>query len=364
MKNNKYSDYKIFHFPEKIESFLSDEITAPLYVRIKPINLCNHGCFFCVYSTGFRVKDGGEEEHIISHMHEDMNESDIISELKLYEILDDLSRMGTKAVTFSGGGEPLMHPQIVGVMQHALNQGLDLSIITNGQNLVKERARVLASAKWVRVSMDYTNGAQMRIFRNVPEKSFDSVIRNIHEFSKIKNLDCDLGVNYIVHNKNYKNLYEFSKLLKESGVQNVRYSPMYVPEFYEYHKPIEQAVNDELTKIRELTDETFAVNSTYNIKPGTSHSHARSYNRCYTMQTVPVIGADLNVYSCHNKAYDNNGLIGSLANASFRQLWFSEETKKFMNSFNPKLKCLHECSADRKNIIMNDFLNTSPDNFI
>ena len=113
MKTNKYSDFKIFHVAGKVNSFLENTITAPIYVRIKPINLCNHGCFFCAYSTGFRVKDGGEEDHIHSGMHEDMKEDDKIPKEKMLEILHDLYKIGVKAITYSGGGEPLMHPDIV-----------------------------------------------------------------------------------------------------------------------------------------------------------------------------------------------------------------------------------------------------------
>jgi MoaA/NifB/PqqE/SkfB family radical SAM enzyme len=364
VKSNKYSNFKIFHFPEKLKSFGAGEVQAPLYVRIKPINICNHGCFFCVYSTGFRVKDGGDEEHIISGMHEDMKEDDVIPTEKMLEILYDLHRMGTKAVTYSGGGEPLMHPDIVPIMRETLELGLDLSIITNGQNLAKERAEVLAKAKWVRVSMDYTDGPEMKRFRNVPEKSFNSVIRNINQFAAIKNKSCDLGVNYIVHRNNYKNLWGFSQLLKEAGVENVRYSPMYVPDFYDYHKEIADEVNEQLKKIQSITSEKFSVNSTYNITPGSSHSHTRSYNKCFIMQTVPVIGADLKVYACHNKAYDSTGCIGSISNQSFINLWFSKETKEYFNKFNAKTTCMHECSNDGKNILINDYVNASTDNFI
>lgn len=364
MNQNKYSDYKIFHFQDKVNSFLKGEITAPIYVRIKPINLCNHGCFFCAYSTGFRVKDGGEQEHIISGMHEDMKEDDIIPTEKMIEILHDLSSMGTKAITYSGGGEPLMHKDIVQIMQKTLDLGLDLSIITNGQNLAKERAKVLRNAKWVRISMDYSNGVQMKRFRNVPEKSFNGVLKNIKEFSVIKSEDCDLGVNYIVHKNNLKGLYDFTLKLKEAGVENVRFSPMYVDNFYEYHSEIADQVNDELKEISRLIDGKFTVNTTYNISPGSSHSKMRSYEKCHIMQTVPVIGADLGVYTCHNKAYDQTGLIGSIKDQSFRSLWFSNEAKSFMGKFNAKHKCMHECSNDRKNILINSVIESSTDNFI
>ena len=302
MKHNKYSDFKIFNHQEKLKSFQEGKITPPVYVRVKPINLCNHGCFFCVYSTGFRVKDGGEEEHIISGMHEDMKEQDVMPFEKMRELLHDFWQMGVKAVTFSGGGEPLMYPEIVKTMRETLDYGLDLSIITNGQNLAKERAEVLADAKWVRVSMDYTTPAQMRQFRNVPENSFKAVIHNIEKFAQIKKQSCDLGVNYIVHRSNYKNLGVFTALLKSIGVENVRFSPMYVPDFYNYHELIAEEVNEQLRAIQTLCDDRFTVNSTYNITPGSSHSSSRSYRRCYIMQTVPVVGADMNVYACHNKA--------------------------------------------------------------
>ena len=364
MKSNKYSDFKIFHHVEKLNSFVAGEVLAPVYVRVKPINLCNHGCFFCVYSTGFRVKDGGPEEHIVSGMHEDMKEDDIIPRDKMMQTLSELANMGTKAITWSGGGEPLMHPDIVDFMRLTLLLKMDLSIITNGQNLAKERAEVLADAKWVRVSMDYTNGEEMKRFRNVPEKSFDSIIRNLRGFAGMKDAGCDLAVNYIVHRNNYKNLGGLTQLLKDSGVENVRFSPMYVPDFYEYHKPIAEEVNEQLAKIQTICDDRFTVNSTYNTTPGSSHSHTRSYNRCFVMQTVPVIGADMKVYACHNKAYDSTGCIGSIKDQSFHQLWFSKETKEYMQKFNAKTTCMHECSNDRKNILINEVINASTDNFI
>lgn len=362
MRNNKYSDYKIFHFEDKINSFKKNIITPPIYVRIKPTNLCNHGCFFCVYSTGFRPKD--KENHVITGMHSDIKEKDTIPTLKLMETLDDLKELGVKAITYSGGGEPLLYKDIVNVMQKTLSYNIDLSIITNGQLLNGDRAAVLSKAKWVRISMDYSNSRQMIDSRNVSGKSFDEVIRNILSFSKIKRRSCDLSVNYIIHNKNFHNLYDFTSFLKDNGVENIRYSPMWVPNFYEYHLKIVKDVQRELDKASVLIDESFTVNTTYNISPDSSHSISRSYEKCYIMQTVPVIGADMNVYACHNKAYDNNGKIGSISNMRFMEMWLSDETKDFFNKFNPKESCMHECANDRKNILINSFLDANVDNFV
>lgn len=362
MKNNKYSDYKIIHFRDKVDSFINGNLTAPLYVRIKPVNLCNHGCFFCVYSTGFRIKDKGY--HIDSQMHQNMKEMDSIPRNKMLEVLADFKDIGVKAVTYSGGGEPLVHKNIVEFMQTTLDYGIDLSIITNGQNLDGDRAEVLKSARWVRVSMDYTSGEELQRFRNVQPRNFDKILRNMLNFSKIKSSSCDLAVNFIIHKDNCNNLVEIAKKLKDCGVGNVRFSPMWVPDFINYHTPLIETVIPQLELINKMACDGFDVYTTYKIESGTQHSNQRKYSRCYIMQTVPVVGADQKVYACHNKAYDNTGLIGDISSKSFKEMWFSDETKSTMQRFNAKLACQHECSNDNKNVIINDIVTASVDNFV
>lgn len=362
MRHNKYSEYKIAFFPEKLNSFINNTISAPIYVRVKPINRCDHSCFFCVYSTGFRKNDN-KDTHIISGMHTDMVESDIIPTNKMLEILQDFHEIGVKAVTYSGGGEPLMHRDIVEIMQATLDYNIDLSIITNGQMLVKRRAEVLARAKWVRVSIDYTNAQQMAASRGVQEKNFDMILRNLEGFSKIKEADCDLAVNYIIHQDNYLGIYEFSKLLKNCGVGNVRYSPMWVPNIDEYHAPIVDSVREQLARSADLVDKNFTLNTTYNINSKSNHSE-RAYNKCHFMQIVPVVGADQIVYACHNKAYDQTGAIGSVKDQRFRDLWFGTEAKLVFEGLDPMKVCRHQCANDSKNIFIGSLVDTNPDNFV
>jgi len=359
MRNNKYSDFKLVAFPDKLESFRNEIVTAPVYVRIKPINKCNHACFFCVYSDGFRP--GDRENHIVSGMHTDMREHDVLPWTKLQEVLNDLHDMGVKAVTFSGGGEPLIYPKIVEAAQTVLDYGLDLSIITNGQALSKARAEVFSQGHWVRISMDYINAAQMIHSRNVTVEHYDSVFKNIESFAKLKKSTCDLGVNYIVHQTNYLGLGLFARKLKDIGVNNLRVSPMWVPDIAKYHAQIQGHVQRELDLCQDLIDDKFTVNSTYNIA---GKSNTRSYDKCFYMQTVPVIGADQVVYACHNKAYDNTGAIGSITGQSFKDLWFSPETKKVFDELNPRHVCQHECANDKKNIFIHQLVDTSMDNFV
>ena len=364
MKHNKYSHLKIFQFPEKIRSFQMGEIAAPLYVRIKPTNRCSHACHWCVYSDGTTRPKDRLEEHLQSHMHETMHEHDQMPVGKAIELIRDLAQLGVKAITFSGGGEPLIHPMIEDIIENATSRGIDVSIITNGQSLVGRKARALHGAKWVRVSMDYCNAEQMTASRNVPARFFDEVIENMRIFAKYKNPDCDLGVNFIVTRENHLHLIEAARLLKSIGVENVRFSPVYLEAFRQYHAPIAKHVNYELQKIAEhFTDESFTVNSFYEIDSPSKIPH-RPFHRCLYMQTVPVVGADLNVYACHNTAYSKHGLIGSIRDRTFSELWFSEEAKKVFEEFDPSKVCNHECANHSKVELFNQLADASSDNFV
>ncbi|MCX6896574.1 MAG: radical SAM protein [Verrucomicrobia bacterium] len=363
MKHNKYSDLKILAFPDKIAAFQEGRITAPIYVRIKPTNRCNHGCRFCCYSDGTKRPKDRADLHLQASMHESMREQDVMPLAKAVELLNDLRDMGTKAVTFSGGGEPLLHPEIVAIMNTALANGLDLSIITNGQLLSGERAQVLAKAKWVRVSIDYTTAKQMVDSRNVADRSFDQVLDNLRNFSKIKSSDTDPGINFNVTGYNYEGLLPFAKTLKDCGVENVRFSPVYVSNFREYHEPIAPRVREQLREIQAICDDRFSVNSTYDLD-SPSKSPNRAFTRCLYMQTVPVVGADLNVYACHNTAYSEHGKIGSMRDRSFKQLWFSEDAKKAFCSLNPSVVCRHECANHHKVELFNTLAHASLDNFV
>jgi len=45
----RYGGSKIIWHPDKLKSFVEGKVTAPIHVRLKPTNKCNHHCAFCSY---------------------------------------------------------------------------------------------------------------------------------------------------------------------------------------------------------------------------------------------------------------------------------------------------------------------------
>jgi len=366
VRNNRYSDLKIVDHPKKLESLRSGNITAPVYVRVKPTNRCNMDCWWCIYSQSYRAtgKDRKGIEHASAGMHKDISLADEMPFEKLCEILDDFRVMGVRAVTYSGGGEPLIYPNIAEIMRRTLFFGIDLSVLTNGLALHGDVTSVLSFAKWVRVSMDYTGPESMAQSRGIAQKAIDLILQNIKRFSEVKQPFCDLGVNFIIHklNCNSKSIAEFTRILKDHGVNNIRFSPVWVPNLIEYHKPIEADALKAIELATALTDDNFTVHSSYDIH-APHYKAERGYSRCYYCQVVPAIGADLNVYACHHKAYDHTGLIGSIQDQRFKDMWFGEHARRFFETFNPTASCRHQCANDTKNMNIEHLRNSPLDNF-
>ena len=107
-----YSQLKIFYHQETLSSLLNGQRCSPVYIRIKPTNRCNHNCSYCHYRNAYLNLN-------------EYNPYDEIPREKMMEIIEDMSDMGVKAVTFSGGGEPLLYPYIEEAMEKIVDHGID-----------------------------------------------------------------------------------------------------------------------------------------------------------------------------------------------------------------------------------------------
>jgi len=345
-QSKKYSNLKIAWHPKKLRSFAEGKVTAPIFVRFKPTNRCNHNCFYCGYNPEY------------THMHCTINRNDEVPREKMLEILKNLKEMGVKAIIYSGGGEPLIYPYIEEALSKTLEYGLHLAMITNGQNLKGRVAELLGNANWIRISLDYYNPEMFSEIRRVKSELFYSLQENIKNFAKIKKQNCNLGVNCVVHEKNREFLYDIAKFCKESGVETVRFSPVWNSNFIEYHKDSKEQVLKQIEKIKqELSDENFEVYESFNSELSSGGLIKRDYKTCYWMQINPVIAADSNVYTCHNKAYDKLGLLGSIKDKSFKDLWFSKEVAKKFKVFDASKNCKHQCSSEGRNKIVAELLD-------
>lgn len=339
-----YSYLKIFHHHEILENLLQGERCKPLCIRIKPTNRCNHNCSYCHYRNSYLDLD-------------EYNLQDQIPEQKMMEIVQDLADMGVKAVTFSGGGEPLLYPYIEEAMEKLIAEGIDLSMITNGSLLEGKKAELLAHAKWVRISIESCSDEQYCKIRGIKSGSFEKLCNNIREFAQLKDKTCELGINVVVNNENYKEIRQIAELMKGLGVNHVKYAPVVSNNTWDYHKDFKQQVTEALEKAQsDLADETFRIIDLYSGDFSNSVIFQRQYHRCPVKEFRCVIAANSKVYYCQDKAYLSDGLVCDLKEISFKDGWYSEDvTKKFIE-FDAMQNCRQHCVYDGRNQLINSFL--------
>lgn len=351
MKKDVYSVSKLALHEDKIRALSEGKITAPIYARVKPTNICNHFCFFC-----------GCNPKLDYFRNKGINKYDEIPYEIMMNILSDFKDMGVKAVTYSGGGEPCLYPHIKEVLKKTSDYGIEFSMITNGQKLDGEIAGLLSQAEWVRVSIDSCEAETLSKSRGISEKAFNKIIDNIKEFSTIKKEQCILGINFPVHKLNKNQVYTAAKFFKDLGADNIKFTPTWTPDFFDYHKDFKDEVIRQIARAaEEFNDNNFEVYETYENDFKLSSDNKRTYSKCCIMQIVPCIGADCFVYPCQDKAYSEKNRIGSLKEKSFKELWFSEETAKIFKEFNPQKECNHHCTYDSRNISALEMLNNQND---
>ena len=342
-----YTNLKIFHHQEKLASLTSatDAILPPIHMRIKPTNVCNHNCRYCAYRS----------ENM--QLGKDMNITDVIPKLKMRQIAEDIVDMGVKAITFSGGGEPFCYPYLHETALFFADHNVSFASLTNGSRLTGETAEVFAHhGTWVRISMDGWDDASYSDYRGVKDGEFSKILKNIEAFKKLGG-QCYLGVSIIVDANNAPHQYELIGRLVGSGVDSVKISPCIIhndgKENNAYHEPFFQIVKEQVARAKEdFTGNSCEIYDSYHLL---EEKFNKTYSWCPYLQILPVIGADLNVYSCQDKAYSlPEGLLGSVMEQGFKEFWNTDKSKFFR--IDPSTHCNHHCVANQKNRLVLEYL--------
>ncbi len=341
-----YSSLKFLNFRTQLDALSKGDIVAPVHIRVKPINLCNHNCWYCAYRT----------DNVV--LGDQMDEKDQIPKQKMIELAHDFVEMGVKAVTFSGGGEPLLYKPLPEIIDILAAGGIRIASLTNGSNLKGKIADAFAKhGTWVRISIDAWDDESYVKSRGAKENDFSKLMENIKAFTA-RETKCVLGVSFIVGQENCKHIAEVCTLLKECGVDHVKISGAVVSNDAagnnSYHSSIKNEVAKQISAAQMIESERFKILNYYH---DLEERFEKKYNTCPFLQLLTVVGADQYVYTCQDKAYTESGKMGSIVDRSFKDYWFSDESQIFLSHFDPSVKCGHHCVSHAKNVAIHEYLS-------
>lgn len=341
-----YSPLKFLQFHQHLQAIRDGNLLAPVHIRVKPTNRCNHKCWFCAYRTDDLA------------LGNEMREQDSIPAEKMLALAQEFVEMGVKAVTFSGGGEPLLYKPLPEVIDILASGGIRVAALSNGANLKGRMADAFAQhGTWIRISLDAWDDDSYVKSRGARPNEFSRLLNNIKAFTD-RDTQCVLGVSFIVTNENHQHIAEVCNLLKCAGVNHVKLSGAVVSNDVRgnnnYHQSIKEEVARQIALAKPLIDDKFTLVNHYH---DLEERFEKTYHNCHFLRFLTVIGADQNVYTCQDKAYTQSGRMGSIADRSFQDFWFSQENQNFLQTFNPSLQCHHHCVSHTKNLAINEYLS-------
>lgn len=112
---------------------MSGQKVYPINIEVCPTHVCQAKCSWCFYA-GTHLKMGPDS---------------IMDTEIAFQLMDDMAALGVKAITWSGGGEPTLHPEFPAFVAHAASLGLKQGLFTNSLAPPRYDPSFL---EWVRVS--------------------------------------------------------------------------------------------------------------------------------------------------------------------------------------------------------------------
>jgi len=251
-------------FPTKViadrdlaESIDVNRIIPPIHLQLSPTNRCNLNCPFCSCSQV------------------DRKQQLTIDELK--EIANISASLGTKAVTITGGGEPLLHPEINTLIDVFHDLGVQIGLVSNGKAAKKLQGSSIDKITWIRVSFD-----DYREFNDEFISNMNHLVTSGHTdmaFSYVVSANVNLsGVEKIM---NYANLNDFT---------HVRFvSDIYFPN--------EESINTitQHFKVNKINDDRAIYQARSKFTKGQKD--------CFVSLLKPIIAADGYIYPCCGVQY-------------------------------------------------------------
>jgi MoaA/NifB/PqqE/SkfB family radical SAM enzyme len=195
---------------ELIAAILSAEATpGPAHAELDLTDRCNVGCYFC--------------------NQQDTRSKNQIPLERAAALIDELVGTGLKSVRLSGGGDPLFHRDILGVLDHLSRRGVVIdNLTTNGVALGPEVASRLVrdGAREVVVSLNAVDAEDHHRMMRVKPDRFARVVANVRGLVTARG-EADrpvVVVKFLLDRVNFHRLVDMYELGRSLGSDRISIS--------------------------------------------------------------------------------------------------------------------------------------------
>lgn len=344
MSNGAYAPDKALAWPDRIAALRRGEQIYPVHVQIILSDLCDLDCPTCAYRmSGYSSNQlFGTTKPDGTYTH---NPNRMLPTPLVEQILADCKAMGVKAVQWTGGGEPTIHPDAPKLVALAQFMGFDTALVTNGLHLDR-MGEAAVRTKWLRISVDAATADTYAIVRpsfggklERSRQNFFKCIKAIEDAVRLRDrlgTDCVIGASFVTQEANWREIAQFVKLFRDIGVDNVRISGAFTTKGDSYHAGYREEALALEREAASLARPGFQVYGRFAEKLDDLAARP-DYKDCWYQQFTTYVGGDGNVYRCCVQSYNLHGLIGNIEKAGgFKALWDSETKRAKFAGFDAR----------------------------
>ncbi|MDH5568170.1 MAG: radical SAM protein [Nitrosopumilus sp.] len=355
-----YKDSKALHHQEKIKKIRQDKPISPTCIQVDLEAFCNDNCSFCTTrkENGYNnemlklLQINGKKERENLDEHRPIGIRSKISQLDstmAYSLPEMMVKAHIPTIELTGGGEPTLWPAFDTLIQNLAKKNIEIGIITNGSNISKFRAKLVArNCTWIRFSMDASNQDLHKKIHRTPNYDFDKRINSIKNIIKSRNKRIVTGISFVITPLNVLDIEESCKFYKRIGVDYIRFT-------WIYDKTGNGGFsNDEINYMKKLLSkckgkydgESFEViYDNYRVEMYSRPNN--DFVKCHMQKFVWSIGANGMVYPCCIQKCNSSFEMGNIQEKTLQQIVEDQFTIQKMNDLDP-LNC-NPCWLREKN---------------
>jgi radical SAM protein with 4Fe4S-binding SPASM domain len=298
----------------------------PIRVIFEPTINCNLKCPMC---------DRTHKNDFKKHLEEQLPVESAVN------FLENLGKMGTKHILLIGGGEPLLHPDIIQFIKILKANNIFVHLWTNGTLVNDQNAAFLAkNCDIITVSMDSPHEDVNDVSRGV-KGATKKVKQSLIKLRKA-NPGCYLGIHCVISALNYNQLNDFIPFLKDYQINEfggaVINQQDFVPGNFKIPHNERILLEQNIKSLISLTqNESFELAGCFNTVSKNQLSDIKanlkfekdpslsSHITCLALWSQATVRPNGDVSVC---CFTYKPVLGNLSEMTFTEVWNSEKANE------------------------------------
>lgn len=331
----------LWHMDRVIKHYDKGERIYPIHIDFGATATCNANCCYCFAK---HQKHYGE----------------IFPREAFIKFMTDAPRLGVKSAAIIGDGEPTLNPALYDAVIAGKENGLDISVGSNGIALTPEKTNtLLANCVWLRFNLSAVDREKYKEIHGVDQ--WQKVKRNIEEAVKIKrskSYKCTIGLQMVLVPQCLDQVIPEAKFAVESGVDyfvikqfsdpGCKEMSQFDMSFYDKDK-----VNSVLKQAEGMSTEQTQIIPKWDI----IHCKGQMVGKCLDLPLLIEGSGTGKFYPCGYHFRNPRYELGDLNRQTFQEMVESEHYWKVIKDVKYNLVVGKDCKGACRHLATNKFLN-------